>query len=133
MPLVRLQVETGTNEDWIDSIKFVVDTGAPVLPQLDIRNIIFEMEVRREPSDHLVVLGASTDNNTLRVGAPPDFGFLILNIPLADMMTVPPGDYVADIIGHDDYYTRVIAQMTLKIVEGVTKQPVNKRIVIVAA
>jgi hypothetical protein len=28
MPLVQLAIETGTNEDWIDSIKFLIDEGA---------------------------------------------------------------------------------------------------------
>lgn len=133
MPLVRLQIETGTNEDWIDSVKFVVDTGEPTLPQLDIRDIIFEMEVRRAPDDHEVVLAASTETGTLRIGTAPDFGFLILNIPMDDMRHMAAGDYVADIVGRDDLYTRVVAQITLAIVEGVTKQPVNKRIVVVAA
>jgi hypothetical protein len=133
MPLVRLQVETGNNEDWVDSIKFVVDTGAPELPQLDIRNIVFEMEIRREAGDHEVVLAASTVSGTIIIGAPPDFGFLILNVPLVDMNRMIAGDYVGDIVGHDGQYTRVIAQLTLTIFEGITKLPVNKRIVVVAA
>lgn len=133
MPLVRLQVETGNNEDWVDSIKFVVDTGVEPFPQLDIRNIIFEMEVRQEATSHEVMLAASTETGSLRVGVPPDYGFLILNVPLTDMRSLVAGDYVADIVGRDDLYTRVIAQITLLIVEGVTKQPINKRIVVVAA
>jgi hypothetical protein len=135
MPLVKLVVETGTNEDWIDSIKFVIDDGGPVesMPQLDIRDIIFEMEVRREAGDHAVVLAASTITGTLNVGDPPDYGFLRLNIPLVDMSAQLAGDYVADITGRDGEYTRVIAQIDLGIVEGITKQPVNKRIVVAAA
>jgi hypothetical protein len=132
MPLVKLVIETGTNEDWIDSIKFVVDTGEPVLPQLDIRGIIFEMEIRRAASDHEVVLSASTIDGTLTIGIPPDFGFLLFNIPLAQMQPQTAGVYVGDIVGRDDTYTRVIAQIDLTIVEGITKQPINKRVVVQA-
>jgi hypothetical protein len=129
MPLVRLTIETGNNEDWIDSIKFVVDTGEPVLPQLDIRDIVFEMEVRREAGDHEVVLAASTENNTLKIGAAPNFGFLTISIPIADMDKLRAGEYVGDIIGRDEINTRVIAQITLTIIEGATKQPVNLAVI----
>jgi hypothetical protein len=132
MPLVKLEIETGNNEDWIDSIKFVVDTGVEPLPQLDIRGIVFDMEIRREATAHEVVLAASTVNNTIQIGAPPDFGFLILNIPIVEMRNLT-GEYVGDIVGHDDNYTRVVAQFNLTVVEGITKQPINKRIVVVAA
>jgi hypothetical protein len=133
MPLVRLTIETGNNEDWIDSIKFVVDTGAEELPQLDIRNIVFDMEIRRDPLAHEVVLAASTANGTIKIGTPPDFGFLIISVPIAEMRTQLAGEYVGDIVGHDELYTRVVAQIALNIVEGITKQPINKRIVVVAA
>lgn len=123
MPLVKLTIETGNNEDWIDSIKFVVDTGEVELPQLDIRGIVFDMEIRRDARNHEVVLTASTANNTMRVGDPPDFGFLIINVPLAEMRSQLAGTYVGDIVGHDDAYTRVVAQIELTIVEGVTHIP----------
>jgi hypothetical protein len=125
MPQVRLTIETGNNEDWIDSIKFMVDTGEPVLPQLDIRGIVFDMEIRRAATDHEVVLTASTENNTLLVGAPPDFGFLLFNIPLAQMRNQRAGTYVGDITGRDGMFTRTVAQIDLIIIEGVTKQPVH--------
>jgi hypothetical protein len=130
MPLVHLGIVTGTNEDWIDSIKFVVDE--PEFPQLDLRGISFGMEVRREASDHEVVLAASTENDTLRIGQPPDYGFLLINVPLVDMQGQIAGTYVADIIGRDELHTRVIIQIDLTIIAGVTKQPVNQRVVVAA-
>lgn len=134
IPLVQLTVVTGNNEDWVDSIKFVIGTGSePDPPQLDIRGIIFEMEVRREADDPEVVLGATTANNTLMVGSPPDVGYLIINIPYDDMRGMRAGPYVADIVGRDDFHTRVIIQIDLTITEGVTKQPVNTRVVVQAA
>jgi len=79
------------------------------------------------------VLAASTANGTIKIGAPPDFGFLIISVPIAEMRTQLAGEYVGDIVGHDELYTRVVAQISLNIVEGITKQPINKRIVVVAA
>lgn len=125
MPLVTLSIETGNNEDWIDAIKFLMDNGEPELPQLDIRDIIFEMEVRSTSVSHEVILAASTEvNDTLQVGWPPDYGFLIIAIPVSTMKTIRPGDYVADIIGRDMINSRVIAKMALTITDGVTIQPV---------
>ena len=133
MPLVKLGIETGNNEDWIDSIKFVVDTGEVILPQLDLRGIIFDMEIRRNAEAHEVVLAASTVNGTLKIGEAPNFGFLMINIGLTEMRNMLADEYVGDIVGHDEFYTRVVAQFDLLIVEGITKQPINKRIVVVAA
>lgn len=137
LPLVQVSVETGNNEDWVDSIKFVVDTGEDLppeeLPQLDLRGIIFDMEIRREASDHEVIFAASTESGTIKIGAPPDFGFLIISVPHVEMQHHKAGDYVGDIVGRDDLYRRVAIRVNLAIVEGVTKAPVNKRIVVVAA
>ena len=125
MPLVQMVVATGTNEDWVDSIKFLVDdgSGAPVdtLPQLDLRGIAFEMEVRRVAPDHEVILSASTENGSLIIGDPPDFGYLLINVSLDEMKIQEPADYVADIIGSDAEFQRVIAKITLTIVEGITR------------
>jgi hypothetical protein len=124
MPLVQMVIETGTNEDWLDSIKFVVDTGGldPSLwPQLDLRGISFEMEVRRTAPDHQVILSASTENGSLLIGEPPDFGYLLINISIEEMKTQQPGAYVADIVGSDPEFKRRIAQIELSIVEGITR------------
>lgn len=124
MPLVQMVIATGTNEDWVDSIKFLVDTGgadASLFPQLDLRGIAFEMEVRRAAPDHEVILSASTANGSLLIGDPPDFGYLLINVAIEEMKTQQPGDYVADIIGSDVEFQRVIAQITMTIVEGITR------------
>lgn len=123
MPLVQLVVDTGTNEDWVDSIKFLVDTGVPEadMPQLDLRGIVFEMEVRRAAPDHEVILDATTEDGSLVIGDPPDFGYLLINIPNDDMKAIQPGNYVADIVGHDPEFQRVVVQIALDIVEGITR------------
>jgi hypothetical protein len=130
MPLCSLVIETGNNEDWIDSIKFVIDVDEDPQPQLDLTGIDFEMEVRRTPDDVEVILAASTANGTLMIGDAPDTGFLIIQVPLADMKDKKAGKYVADIVGMDGEFTRAVAQIELVILEGVTKKPVNKRIVV---
>jgi hypothetical protein len=124
MPLVIMVVETGTNEDWLDSIKFLVDNGSgdpDTMPQLDLRGIAFEMEVRRAPPDHEVIISASTENGSLVIGDPPDFGYLLINVDVADMKIQKPSEYVADIVGIDPEFRRVIAQIELTIVEGITR------------
>ena len=131
MPVVLLTIETGNNEDWIDSIKYVVDDGSADPPQLDLTGIQFEMEVRHRPTDHEVVFAASTTNSTIMVGAPPDNGFLVIQVPLdPTMRPQEAGSYVADIVGHDGTYTRVVAQIALTIVEGITRQPANNPVVV---
>jgi len=132
MPRVGLGITTGNNEDWVDAIEWTVNTGDPVPPQLDLRGIDFSMEIRRTATDHEVLLGASTAGGTLRVGTPPDFGFLIIQVPLVEMQNMAAGSYVGDIVGQDEFYSRVVATIDLTIIEGVTKQPVNERIVVEA-
>jgi hypothetical protein len=79
------------------------------------------MEVRRKPHDHEVVLSASTADRKLGVAPFPNFGFLLLFIPIEEMKTRISGDYVADVIAVDDVYTRKIIQMELTILEGITR------------
>jgi len=124
MPLVAMEIFTGTNEDWVDSIKWLVDTGSgdmDTFPQLDLRGIEFEMEVRRSTPDHEVVISASTKTGGLAIGEPPDVGYLLINIDVAEMMLQQPGDYVADIVGRDPDSARRVADITLEIVLGVTR------------
>lgn len=121
MPSLPMIIETGTNEDWVDSIQFLVDIGTGLFDQLDLRGIAFEMEVRRAPPDHEVILTATTDDGTLAIGEPPDFGFLLINIGADSMKVRQPGDYVGDIVGTDDHSRRVIATFDLTIIQGITR------------
>lgn len=131
MPLVELSISTGTNEDWIDSIKYMVEDGSSPLPQLDLRGITFEMEIRRAAPDHEVVINASTEDGSICIGQPPNFGFLIINVDLSEMKLQQPGKYVGDIIGYEmekdhagtilHHLQRVVAYISLTIVEGVTR------------
>ena len=124
MPLVTATIETGTNEDWLDSIKYAVDDGSSIvndMPQLDLTGIAFEMEVRRTVADHEVVLRGGTDDGRLAIGIPPDYGFLLIAVDHEDMLTKQPGKYVADIVGSDDQNTRRIMVINLTIVQGTTR------------
>ena len=123
MPLVSMTVVTATNEDWIDSILFLVDGADPLSPQLDITGITFHMEVRRRTDDHEVVLRASNANGdrTITIGEPPNVGYLIINIDHETMKTQIPGQYVADIIGNDLESTRRCILIDLEIQAGVTR------------
>jgi hypothetical protein len=124
MPLVELVVDTGTNEDWVDSIKYLVgDGGSPeTFVQLDIRGISFEMEVRRAPPNHEVIISASSANGMLVTGTAPDYGYLLINIPNSEMKNQTPSTgYVADIVGTDAEHRRRVVTISLTISEGITR------------
>jgi hypothetical protein len=128
LPLVQASIETGTNEDWIDSIRYLVDPDDDAVdpvdwPQLDLRGINFEMEIRRSPTDHEVILNASIVDGTLAIGAPPNFGFLLINVPLHDIKHIFAGEYVGDIRASVGAVMRIAIQIELTIIEGVTKSP----------
>lgn len=122
MPLVALAIEVGSNEDWLDSIVYCVPPPLdPTAPQLDLRGIQFEMEIRRQPEDHEVVLSCSTADGSIQIGLPPNFGYLIIFKQMEFMQTLAPGDYVGDIVGTDGQYERRVALITLTIDEGITR------------
>lgn len=124
LPLLALIVETGNSEDWIESIKYIVDesTDSPETnPQVDLRGIDFEMEVRRTTKAHEVVLTASSSDGSIAIGEPPDYGFLIINVGFDEMKELSAGDYVADIRGKDDRYTRICIQIALTVFDGITR------------
>jgi hypothetical protein len=124
LPLVQVSIVTGNNEDWVESFKFVVDDGSnsvDTMPQLDIRNMQFEMEVRRLAADNQVLLCASTEDLKLSYGVVPNYGFLLLNIPLSEMQQHSAGDYVADMVAKDEVFTRKCMSISLTIVQGVTR------------
>src|SRR5215470_16410213 len=128
LPLLSMTVQTGNNEDWIESVKYVapeegMSDDDPAAPQVDLRGITFEMEVRRTADDHEVILSASTDDGTLSIGAPPNYGYLIWNIPVETMKLKRAGNYVADVVGRDDQFSRRVIAMDLTLIEGVTKWP----------
>jgi hypothetical protein len=119
LPLVELLVTTGNNEDWIDSIQYLQnDEITPV----DISGIFFAMEMRRVAADVDVVITASTDDGRLSAGGVGN-SFLLINVPLSLMDDVAPGDYVADIVGKADGYSRVVARLEINLFQGVTRWP----------
>ena len=121
MPLVTMSVETGTNEDWVDSLLFFVGTEETG-PQLDLTGIAFEMEVRRRADDAEVLVRASTVNGKLAIGDAPNFGYLLINVPHQEMVQFhAPAQYVADIIGKDELYTRRVVAIDLTLNKGVTR------------
>lgn len=130
LPLVGITVMTGTTEDWIDSVKYVVQPMVGAVgdmsgwPQLDLRGIDFEMDIRRSAEDHEVILNANTKDGTLALGAPPNVGFLLIHVPYAVMKTKFAGQYVGDVrASTDQNEMRVVIQVVLEIFDGVTKSP----------
>jgi hypothetical protein len=121
MPLIDMTVQTGTNEDWISAIKYLVDDGTTNPPQMDLRGITFNMEVRATIESHDVVLTASTDDGTIMIGMSPDYGYLLFNIPLKMIAQLIPGTYVGDVVGADGLAVRRVIVIDLQIVEGITR------------
>jgi hypothetical protein len=122
MPLIQLNIEVSSNEDWLDSILYCVPPpNDPTAPQLDLRGIDFEMEVRRTPDDHEVMLSCSTAEGSIEIGLPPNYGYMIIFKQQEFMGTLAPGDYVADIIGNDGSYQRRVAMVALTVDEGITR------------
>lgn len=123
LPLLTLSIETGNSEDWIESVKYIVDTGDTDenKPQVDLRGIDFEMEVRRSSKGHEVVINASSEDGSIAIGEPPDFGYLIINVGFNEMRQLQAGQYVGDIRGKDDKYTRIVIQIELTIFDGITR------------
>jgi hypothetical protein len=123
LPPASATITVSNNEDWIDSILYFVDTGIgdPTANQLDLRGIRFEMEIRRAAEDTEVVLHASTDDSSLALGFPPDYGYLIINISHKAMAALQAGVYVGDIVASDAIYERRCLAIDLTVVQGITR------------
>jgi hypothetical protein len=117
LPLAHLEIETGNNEDWIDTIAYVT----PEDLQVDIRGINFEMEIRRRPEANEVILRATTDNQWLAIGAVPNIGHLIICVPEREMRGQFAGTYVGEIRANDNRFFRRCVTIDLTIVEGIAK------------
>jgi hypothetical protein len=124
LPLAFVSIETANNQDWIESFKYVVDDGSGIvdgMPQLDLRGIAFEMELRRSRDDHEVLIHATTDNHQLAIGAFPNYGFLLLDVSVDEMKMITAGNYIADIVARNGEYQRKAMELTVVITEGVTR------------
>jgi hypothetical protein len=125
LPLAHLVIEVANNEDWIDTLVFLVADSQPTPPydQLDLRGISFEMHLRRRPEIHEIVLAASTVERSLLIGSPPNFGYLIFYVPEETMRTLWAGRYVGDIVARDASFRggRVVLTIDLEVIEGITR------------
>lgn len=121
LPLAHLMIEVANNEDWVDSLVFVVSDSGPPLEQLDLRGIAFEMHIRRQPEIHEIVLDASTADRRLSIGSPPNVGFLIFYVPQEVMKGLWAGKYVGDIRARDVNFERVVFTVELTVIEGITR------------
>jgi hypothetical protein len=120
LPLAHLVIEAANNEDWIDSLVYLV-TGSPGPAQLDLRGIAFEMHVRRRPQDNEVVLYGSTKDGGVTVGVAPNYGHLIFYVAQDNMRRVYPGRYVGDVRASNDRVERVCLTFDLTVIEGITR------------
>lgn len=119
IPLAHVTIVSGTNEDWIDCIEYLI--GDENGPQLDLRGVNFEMELRRRSSDHEVILNAASKDGSISVGASPNYGYLIFYVKENVMEKIEPDKYVGDVRAFDAQFQRVIMTMDFTIIEGVTR------------
>ena len=98
IPLASVVMSASTNEDWVDSLVYVVTTEEPPpYPQMDLRGITFNIQLRRRPADNEVILGGSSLTGSLTVGAAPNVGHLIWYFSRDIMRTLWPGQYLGDV------------------------------------
>lgn len=121
LPLAHLVIEVANNEDWVDSLVYLVTGEEDPLPQLDLRGLSFQMHIRRQPQINEIVLEASTANGGLSIGAAPNFGHLIFFVREPVMRGVWPGRYVGDVVARDAKFERICLTIDLTIIEGITR------------
>jgi hypothetical protein len=132
LPLAHVVFEVANNEVWVDSLRYVVtESGsspepeperlASARPQLDLRGIAFEMQLRRRPQDNEVVLQGGTSDGMLSVGAAPNWGHLIWYVPEVMMRRIWPGQYVGDVRASNARFERVCLTLDVTILEGITR------------
>jgi hypothetical protein len=116
LPVVVAIIETSNNADWLDGLEYHT-APPPDGDIIDLTGISFDMEMRSSAPVATVVLHASTDNGLIRVYA----NTWQLLVPSRTMMLIPPGDYVFDMLGRADGYTRNLVQATVLIDLGITR------------
>jgi hypothetical protein len=123
LPLAHLVVEVANNEDWIDSLVFLVSDSGPPPDQLDLYGIDFRMHLRRRPEIHEIVLEASTAGGTMFKGSPPNVGYLIFYVPQETMKGLWAGKYVGDVVASDASFPggRVCMTVDFTVHEGITR------------
>lgn len=119
IPKANAVILAGTNEDWIDCIKYLV--GDINGPQLDLRGIAFELELRRAPPEHEIILHASTADRSMWTGASPNVGYLMFYVQEEVMEKIEPGTYVGDVRADDGEFQRIILTIDFTLIEGVTR------------
>jgi hypothetical protein len=128
LPIVGLQMFTSTNADWLDGLEYW-DAEPPGGDPIDLAGIKFDMEMRATPPVATVVLHASTANGLIRVYA----NTWQLLVPSKTMLQVPPGDYVFDLLGRADGYTRNLVQASVTVELGITRTDLPQLVIPAAA
>jgi hypothetical protein len=121
LPFAHLIIEVANNQDWVDSLVYLVTSETETPSQLDLRGLDFEMHIRRWPQDNEVVLSASTAAGSLSIGAAPNFGHLIIFVRETVMRQQWAGKYVGDVVARDRNFERRCLTIDLAITEGITR------------
>jgi hypothetical protein len=122
LPLVHVMFAVSNNEDWIDTLVYMVSDSGPPLEQLNLRGITFNLHLRRRPEINELVLGASTLDQRIFIGSPPDYGYIIFYVQEETMRSLWPGVYVGDVVASDADFQRVTMTVEVTIIEGIYRK-----------
>jgi hypothetical protein len=126
LPLIKLTIETSSNEDWLDSIGYTTpsDDPAPGSP-IPLDGILLILTVRDSVDDLAVLLTASTENGLLQI-LPANSGSGINSVWMIAVYQqqfpalLVPGSYVLEMQGIVGQNRRTIVEGTLTVDKGVS-------------
>lgn len=120
LPQLTGSFSLANNADWRCYLQFVLASNPS--ESLDLTGIAFSMQVRPAVGNAEVVLDISTGDGTLVNGGTN--GMLSWAVPLSALATLPPGNYVADLIATGDGQTINLfetAPAQINVIQGVTR------------
>jgi hypothetical protein len=116
------QMNIALNDDWIVPFLYATspDGGVTTTP-IDLTGSTLKMEIRRQESDHTVLVAASSDTQGITITDAPGGAFTIL-LDRNMLSQLMPGDYVSDLVRDmTNGYQERIWEGTATVVLGTTR------------
>jgi hypothetical protein len=119
LPLLQWDQETGNNEDWRNSIMFMMEND---IDPFDLTGILFTCHVRQDPG--LLVVRLAFDSSLSPAGWLINGlgdGTISMKVPASQMRRLDPDTYEYDVVGTADGITARVITGNLVVVQGLTK------------